>query len=86
MTKVIITFVNQKGDVGKTTTAVSLRVGLVKEGERVLLVDADAKRNLTNSLAIGSRTVLRKCKDEIDGYHYCSEKDVDHVVSRIKAV
>ncbi|WP_445671181.1 AAA family ATPase [Paenibacillus sp. FSL K6-2524] len=37
--KIIIILANQKGGVGKTTTAMSLKVGLVKEDQRVILVN-----------------------------------------------
>lgn len=41
---------NQKGGVGKTQTAVSLGIGIAREGKRVLLVDVDAQGSLTASL------------------------------------
>ncbi len=53
----IFSLVNQKGGVGKTTSAINLGAYLGYYGQRVLIVDLDPQANATSSLGIDKRTI-----------------------------
>ncbi len=63
----IFSLVNQKGGVGKTTTAINLGAYLGYFGQRVLLVDLDPQANATSSLGIEKHTVRHGTYDVLIG-------------------
>ena len=61
----IIAVVNQKGGVGKTTTAVNLTAALTDAGKRVLLCDFDPQANATSGLGLDKRHIRHSVYDAV---------------------
>ena len=63
----IFCIANQKGGVGKTTTAVNLCAGLAKVGQRVLLIDLDPQGNATMGSGVDKRQLPATVYDVLIG-------------------
>ncbi|MBA7488181.1 MAG: ParA family protein [Prevotella sp.] len=83
MTK-IISIINHKGGVGKTTTTANLGGALTQKGYRVLLVDLDGQANLTMSLGLNSdlnETIYSSMKSGKDFPVYKNKEGLEIVPS-----
>ncbi len=63
----VISFANQKGGVGKTTSAVNVAACLAKRGKKVLLVDMDPQGNTTSGVGIEKKQVRASVYDALIG-------------------
>lgn len=63
----ILAFANQKGGVGKTTSAVNVAAALGKRGKKTLLVDLDPQGNTTSGVGITKKTIKYSSYDALIG-------------------
>lgn len=81
----VISLLNHKGGVGKTTSAINIGAGLVELKQRVLLVDLDPQANLTLSLGIGRQpvTIYESLMGESDLAPVAYRENLDVVTSSL---
>jgi len=81
----VISLLNHKGGVGKTTSAINIGAGLVELGKRVLLIDLDPQANLSLSLGIPRQksTIYEALRGESELVPYTVKENLDVVTSTL---
>ena len=82
---IIISLLNHKGGVGKTTSAINIGAGLVELGKKVLLIDLDPQANLTLSLGIPRQrvTIYEALRGESEPEPYTVRENFDVITSSL---
>ncbi len=79
----VLVMANQKGGVGKTTTAINLGTALAAIGERVLIIDLDPQGNASTGLGIDRRTRVTSSYDVLIGERTLREVIMPTAVPRL---
>ena len=91
MREKIISIINQKGGVGKTTTVINLAAGLSLHGKKVLVIDLDPQGNATTGLGLSNLanseksiySVLNGTKKIFDVIEKTNFKNLDLITSNV---
>lgn len=81
----IISLLNHKGGVGKTTSAINIGAGLVELGKKILLIDLDPQANLTLSLGVPRQrvTIYEAIRGEAELEPFTVKKNMDVITSSL---
>jgi chromosome partitioning protein len=82
---IVISLLNHKGGVGKTTSAINIGAGLVELGKKVLLIDLDPQANLTLSLGMPRhpQSIYEAIRGEAPLVPYPAKERLDVVISTL---
>lgn len=82
----IIAIANQKGGVGKTTTAINLSAALAEEGKKVLVIDTDPQGNTTSGLGVDKNEVENTVYQLILGECTVEECIIENVYDNLSLI
>jgi chromosome partitioning protein len=82
---IVISLMNHKGGVGKTTSTINIGAGLVELGKKVLLIDFDPQANLTISLGIPRQkvTIYESIRGEAELQPFTVKENMDVITSTL---